>query len=243
MPNANDICSASLKAIGVLASGETMKAGDAADAYLTLNRMIDSWRAQRLTCYQVQPYTFNLTADDPTYTLGPSGDWATPAVPIWIENASVVDNSGDVPFELPLEIFSAQRWATWVTEKTMETTFPLGLYYQRAGTNGTVNLWPVPTDATYDIRLYLPVPLAQFTDRATSVNLPAGYEEALIYQLAKRLAPLFGRVLDGVIADLAADGLALIKRSNPNMDELVVDEALQSRAAGAWNWRTGDWQL
>lgn len=243
--NANDIIRRALKLCGVLAAGETPSAADADDAFDVLNTMLDRWKAERLTCYQVNPYDFQIPDATASVTIGPTGTWQiTTGAPVWIEAASAVQNYGvaNEEFEMPIEVYTPQRWATYVTMKTMTNSLPIGIYYQRSAPNGTINIWPVLTVDDVYMRLYCAVPLSQFTSKTLPVSLPPGYEEALMYNLARRLAPMFGRALDPEILDIANSSMGVIKASNENMDELLLDPAIAPAAAGAWNYRTGDYQ-
>jgi hypothetical protein len=235
-----------LKLCGVLAAGETPSAPDAEDAFDTLNTMLDRWKAERLTAYQVQRYPFAIPSGAATRTIGPTGDFVIPTgAPIWIANASSIQNYGvtQTEFEIPITVFTSQQWAEIVTMKTMTNSLPIGIFYQRGAPNGTINFWPVQNVSGIYLALYCSVPLTEFTDRVTDVSLPPGYGEALIYQLALRLAPMFGRSLDPAIVAIASEAIGILKVTNENMDTLDVDEAIAPRASGAWNYRTGNWQF
>lgn len=243
--NGNGFITRALKLCNVLAAGETAAAADAEDAFDALNTMMDRWKAERLTAMQVTRATFAIPNGAATRTIGPTGDFVVATgAPVWIESAASITNFGvaEEEFEIPIEVFTPQRWAQIVTMKTMTNSLPIGIYYQRAAPNGTLNFWPVQNVAGVYLALYLAVPLDRFSDRATDVPMPPGYEEAIIYNLAKRLAPMFGRQLDPMVLQEANDSLGVMKVSNANMDELAVDEGLAPRSGGAWNYRTGNYQ-
>jgi len=74
--------------------------------------------------------------------------------------------------------------------------------------------------------------LEAFADYDTLYDLPPGYARALRYNLAVELAPEFGRPLDPLVAGLAAESLATIKRANVRTVPVGVDAALIVDAAG-----------
>lgn len=243
--NANGIIYRSLKLCGVLSAGETPAAADAVDAFDTLNTMLDRWKAERLTAYKVQRYAFPIPDGSATQTIGPTGDMVVATgAPVWIQAAASITNYGvsQEEFEIPITVFTPQQWADIVTLKTMTNTLPIGIYYERAAPNGTINFWPVQNVTGIYLALYLSIPLDRFTDYVTDVPLAPGYEEALIYQLAKRLAPMFGRTLDPSIVEIANEAIGILKVSNENMDILYCDTGINPSNAGAWNWKTGSYQ-
>lgn len=231
----------SLRTIGALASGESPEASEQADAFEILTTMLDLWRADGLTIYKTERSPFDLVANTQDYTLGPTGDWVfAGAAPVSIPRAAVIeDPSQTTPLETPLDIYTEQEWAG-IGLKTMTNTVPSGLRYKRDAPDGTVSVWPIPTSSTPDIVLFLPTPLAAPALVTTDLSTPPGYREALIYNLAIRLAPEFGSK-DVDMTDvhrLARESKTIIDRSNPNLERIRHDPAYSSRQ-GWINPRTG----
>lgn len=244
--NANTIIATALKICGVLAAGESPAAADATDAFNSLNSMLDRWKAENLTAYKQERYTVEIPNGLPTLTIGPTGDLViAQGTPVAINQAASIINFGvaESEFEMAIKVFTNQEWAVNVPMKTMTNSLPIGIFYQRGAPNGTITIWPIVNQTGIYLALYAVVPLDAFPDRVTDVPLLPGYDDALTYGLAKRLAPMFGRQLDPVILDEANEAMRVVKVSNENWDVLSVDEAIAPRASGAWNYRTGDWQL
>jgi hypothetical protein len=177
-------------------------------------------------------------ATAPLSAVGPPSHWEH-VRPVWIDHASLrVLTNATQPLELPLEQLTVEDWQQ-VRIKAVSSTIPRFLYENTGWPYTTISIWPIPTDATSQIVLYLPVAVTGFLDLSTDYSVPPGYGDALRYQLAVRLAPEFGRQVDPQIAALAADSLAAIKRVNREFVEARVDPTL----VGAAERRTFNWLL
>lgn len=82
------------------------------------------------------------------------------------------------------------------------------------------------------------VPLAQVDSLDSTVSMPDGYEDALIYNLAVRIAPEYGRMIPDAVALVAVESKAGVKRANHKPLYLEVDGALLSRG-GTFDIFTG----
>lgn len=231
----------SLRTIGALAAGESPEASEQEDAFSILTTMLDAWRAERLTVFKTVRWAFTLVADTQAYTIG---DGATFDIggppPVYLDRAAIIwDNTAATPHEDPIDVFTEQEWAR-ILQKTLTSTQPAGVHYRRDSPEGTLEVWPVQTLSTVDLVLYLPTPLTSPALATTDLSTPPGYEEAMVYNLAIRLAPEFGNkdVDLGLVRELARSSFATIQRSNPNMDVLRYDPAVGNRQ-GWINPRTG----
>jgi len=224
----SSIIATALRLIGALASGETPSAPDAQDSLTALNRLIDGWGTQRLTIPAVNRYQFPVTSNVGTYTLGPTGTWVVPVRPERLDHAALVLKTSTPSIEIPLHVLTDDEYAL-IGIKGLQTTLPTQIYYNANVTNsanGQVQLlWPVPTIATNDIAVYIASALAQFADLTTAVTIPAGYAEALEFNLARRLAPQFARPLPPEVDTQATTTLASLKANNVKPIELGMDPA------------------
>lgn len=244
---ARDLITRALRVIGVLAQGESPTAGETQDALLVLQDMLATWGLQRRTIYTIDRSIFALTVGTQTYTLGtwvgtlpaPASHWEH-VRPVWVQHASlIVNTNAPQPLELPLDILTVEDWQA-VRVKAVASTIPRVVYINEGWPYTEVSLWPIPSDTSAQAVLYLPVAVTGFADLSTDYTFPPGYADALRYQLAARLAPEFGRVLDPMVAQLAADSLAAVKRANEEPVELRMDPALTgSHERRTWNWMTG----
>jgi hypothetical protein len=241
---AGDLIARALRAIGALAQGETPTAAEAADALATLNDLIDSWGAHRHAVYRVERATFDLVAGAQDYTIGTwVGGGSAPNThfehvrPVWVDHASVLDPTGSDVLEEAIEVYTTvERWQQ-IPIKDVASD-PTELYVEAGWPYTTLHVYPVPDTSDLDLVLYLPVAVAQFADLSSDYTFPNGYADALRYNLALRLAPEYGRPVDPVIAGLAAESLATIKRANAPVYELSLPSELVGE--GTFDWRTGE---
>ena len=238
---ANELIGRTLRTIGVLASGETATSNEAADAFTILNNMVDTWGTERLTIYTVARTAFNLTASTQDYTIGSGGTFNI-VRPVWIVAASIIPDRGASSAQLvELPITNALTVKEWqqIGIKGTTSSYPTAFYYDKtwAAGLGQISVWPVPDNSNAQLVLYTPTALTQFTDPTTAYTFPPGYEEALRYQLALRLAPEFGVDLSPDVRLLASQTFANIKRANTSPDVLGIDPALRAEG-GRYNWRT-----
>lgn len=207
MATANSVIKRALRLIGVLASGETMSSEDAADGLEALNAMLDSWRNDRLMCYAIQDESLTLVSTQASYSIGPSGDLNTTR-PVKIEAAYVRASSTDYP----VTMLTDTEW-DGIYNKASQSDCPEYAYYAPTMSTGTLYVWPVP-NAANTLHLKTWTPLTSFSSLATVVTLPPGYEEALTFNLALRIAPEHGVSPSADVRETAITSKAGIKRVN-----------------------------
>jgi hypothetical protein len=231
-----DVISASLRLIGALASGETPAAQEATDGLSALNRMIDSWSNESLTIYTKPREILTLVAGTASYTMG-SGGMLNTTRPLKIENAELRLTDSSPVIERPIRIVNKDEFAG-IISKALQSSIPMFLYAEGTYPLETLNFWPVPSVA-YQVALYSWKPLSNISTLDTALSFPLGYEEALIYNLAIRLTPEYGKPLSEVVAAIAEESKGNIKRMNIKPLYLSVDSALQSRPS-RFNIYTGE---
>lgn len=234
-----DLITLALKDIGVIAKTQVPSADELADAFTTLNQMLNSWQVERLLIYENRRSVFPLTGGVQTYTIGAGGAFNIPR-PVWIQDAGLV-NTGVTPnFELPIRMLTIDEFAA-LTIKAQSATQSWYLYNDYAFPLSTLTFWPVPSVSALSVALYIPTPVTQFANTAATVSLPPGYEEALRWNLAVRCCPMFGRQIDPVVAGMANNALTIIQRANKRLDTLGVDPALIGGSdRGIFNYLTGE---
>lgn len=235
----NALIRRALRILGVLAAESPLPAADGADGLVTLNGMIRAWQGQRLTLYVVQAYTYDLVSGQQDYTIGPGGHFDQ-VRPMTIERVSIISyQNPDQPLEMAIDpIFDTQQWQA-ISTKNVTSALPVYVYYEPTFPLGTLKYFPVPYQQPLSTRLYIPTPLQQFANGTTDYTFPPVYEEALVYQLAKRLAIEYGRPFDGDLKDMANEAIAVMKRTNITLVDLELDPALLWRRR-YFNWLSGD---
>lgn len=233
---ARDLISASLRTIGVLAAGETLGASEATDGLASLNRMIDSWSIEKLLIPNTVREVFPLVPGQKTYTMGVGGNFNT-SRPTRIESVLIQLTSNSPMVEIPMHLLNDDQYAG-ILIKDLTSTFPLYCYPEGTSPLETFNFWPVPNQAD-NVVVNSSKPLSQLATISSALSVPPGYEECMIYNLAIRLAPEYGRQVSEVIAALAIETKANIKRINWKPDYLRVDDALLAKPS-VFNWMTGE---
>lgn len=230
-----ELVAAALRKIGAIAPGEGIANDEAQDGLSEINRMISGWSNERLLIYTITEESFSLVSGTSSYTIGSSGTFNTTR-PQWIERANIKDESGSDAIELPIRITEVKEWSE-IAVKEATSDYPCELYYDGGYPLRTIKLYPTPS-ATHKLVLFSAKPLTAISNLATTISLPPGYEEALVYNAAVRLAPEYGKAAPNEIVMIANQSKAGIKRANQRPSYLKVDEALTG--GGRFNIFTGD---
>lgn len=249
MPAFLDLAKASYLILGVFAPGEALKPADLQIALDFANRMIGGWRQQSLMAITVGRLRFDLEADkggiDDPYTIGPGGDFdvAKPPNQNSILAANLILTSPGPPNEVRVPLGLVTDQATFANKiPGMRSGQPTVLYYNAtyAGGLGTITLWPVPDVDTNDLELQVQQPLAGFPNLVTDVDLPDGWEEAIIYNLASRLAGPYATAMKPEDKQTAINSLRTIQAANTRLFDMSNDfAAIGSSTPGLYNIETG----
>lgn len=235
----NDLIASSLRLIGVLASGETVPADQVADAQVILNQMLEAWSVESLDVFTLNILTFNFVASQQAYTMGTGGNFNTTRPPK-IEYASIVSNSSVTqPLELPIDMLTDSEWQD-IPVKNTPSTLPRKMYDDGGFPLRTLSFWPVPTDSSVQVRLYVWAQLSQFTDLTTDFTFPPGYLEAIKYNFAVRLSAEWPGNISPLAVDLASKALARIKAINSIPPLVKCDPAITRSGGARFNWLTGE---
>jgi hypothetical protein len=225
-----DLITAALKKIGALAPGESLDAEEATDGLSELNRMLGSWSNSSLLVHSRVRESLSLTASDGSYTMGSSGDLNTTR-PVAIEQAAISDGTAETPVRL-LSLAEWQSIGTKDVDGLPDSLFDDGGYPLR-----TLRLYPRPGSSSYSLVLWSLKPLTSISTLDTSISLPPGYEDALVYNLALRLAPEYGKQASVELVQAAIDSKADLKRANHRPRYLQCDPAITP--TGGFNIVTG----
>lgn len=215
-----------LEQIGVFGVGQSLGPSDAVTGLRRLNAMVATWSTMPLTIPVMVRETFSVTANQGTYTIGPGGNFNT-IRPVKLDAAGLLYGNTTPEVEIPIQVLTDQQYAA-IPVKDLTSTQWTSLWYNPTYTTngrGTIVLWPIPTTADNDLVLYFQQPLVEFAALTTEYFVPPGYEEALGYNLALRLAPIYARPVPDDVRTLARQSLAQIKRTNTRMVEMVNDAA------------------
>lgn len=228
MTTALDLIRRGLNLTNAVGVDQTLTALETSDCLAKFNGMADSWNADSLAVYNTNYQTFNTVAGQASYTIGPTGNWVTTR-PASIMSPAFCTYQG---LDFPMWSMTQEQYNT-ISLKTQQQQIIERFLYINDITDGIVVLWPVPaavTPVSFNFQTLLTGPATA----ATTIAFPPGYEEAFEYNLAVRLAPLFGKVASADVQQMAKESFALVKKSNRTSPTMFYDSALVTRNAATW---------
>lgn len=225
MTTALSLINLCLREAGVIGVGQTTQAEDVNDALMLLNGMMGQWSRRRWLVYHLIDVTTQGTGAL-SYTLGPGGDFNLTQRPDKIEAAFFRQTVGTVPNQVdyPLAPIWSREEYNDIALKSLNS-FPQVYFYDSAFPLGSVFIWPLPSNQ-YEIHLSIKDTLQTFDTLTTEINLPPEYFEALHYNLAVRLRPLYQLPPDGSLTQLAKLALNTIKNANAQIPALQMPSDL-----------------
>lgn len=169
--------------LGVLRPGQNVSEDSVDDAMRALSDMLDSWQTERLMVYAVTGTNYTLPSAGGSYTMGPGGTLALTA-PLRVESASWVQAQGShtgIPAQ-PVAVLTLNEYRGGRSGLYFDGKYPLVTMYVRPSALGGETLI-----------LYAWEPLQSFSANGccadTAYNFPAGYAQALRWNLACQLYP------------------------------------------------------
>lgn len=181
--NAQTIIKDALVLVGGLEDNEEPSNEQLVFCLRTLNRLCKSWSKRGLRAWCWSEITLSLVTSQQSYTIGPSGDLVTER-PLEIRNIRKII-SGD---ETPIRTFSRQEYMDQPSKDT--TGEPIAVYYDPQLTNGVLYVWQSPETGQslkFDIKQYI----EDFDSQTNNPYFPAEWLDAIVYNLALRLAPKY----------------------------------------------------
>lgn len=209
MATALDVIKRAMRLVGAYSIGETPSADESTDALSALNAMLASWANSGLMLYTIGTDTIPMVVGTSQYTLGPTGTVVT-------TRPTRIDASSYVTYQTvsyPVQILTREQYSS-IPFKTQNGTLPMALFYEPAYPNGTLTIYPVPSDATVSLILKSWKPFTAFSALTDTIDFPPGYEECFAYNLAVRIAPEYQQPVKAEVAALASSSMKALKRTN-----------------------------
>lgn len=235
---AQDMIQDALEMLMVYAAGEVMSAADAARGLKRLNQMMDSWSNEKLTMFDAIEQSVALVAGKSQYSIGAGGYVSAPR-PMWIDNgpgtAYVQDANGN---NYRLAVVERDAWNQIGNRSILVTSnIPDTLFYDRQFPLGLLNFYPFPNIGGYTAFWDSWSPLSTFPGLAGVLNLPPGYEMAIVSNLAVALKPYFVKAqLDPLVVKEAMESKANLKRVNSRAQQIAfMDDAIVANAGSSYN--------
>lgn len=205
---------AALRKAGVtLGPGRTPAPAQMQDALGELRRLTGSLNCDRLFIYAEDTFTFPIQASKKFYTWGQVpgstavADFDAPR-PQLITRANFVESG----LRYPVAVLTPQAW-DGVAQQDWTDTFPVGLYNDRAYPLSNIYFYGQPqAGTTAEIWAWHQVPT--YTGEGDAVLLPLQYEDALVLNLAVRIAPQFQRDVHPDVRQQARESLMRLMSIN-----------------------------
>ncbi len=245
MYTANDLVRAAMRLIQVSAVDTDLTAAELKDGIESLNRMIDSWSLEELMLYQVIREQFPLVSGQNPYSIGLGGDWDTTR-PTKIVGAYLTLNNGSIPVDYPMIVLNYDDYNS-IRLKTLSTNFPGYLYYQPSFPIAEAYIYPIfsPNDPSTQGPAYVTItswkPFDMVVDPTAYIALPPGYWEAIVFNLATRIAEEYQFDMRPSTLQLAQAALKKIKRMNQRTPTLQTDVALMNTSQLRYNIYSDGW--
>lgn len=200
--------------INRLRPGDIPGNDDASAVLLRLNYLVDRWNAKRLCLSGLDTFWLPLVAHKGEYTIGvplsgPAADFPQTR-PSYIQNAVIkiggIGQTGGL--EYPIKLATPNQWEA-IEEKFDEALLPDTLFFDYDWPVGKLRLHSVPlcVDIT-QLKIMAWRALAPFALLTTPVALSIALTEALIFNLALRIAPLFQQVPSDYVRGMATESMA-----------------------------------
>lgn len=201
------------------------------DSLDELNRLMGSLNCDRLFIYAIDEAQYPLTDSKASYTIGDSTSDFNGPRPQLIEAANIF--AGTIPYRLALPDTAA--WARMARIPFSGGTIPTTLYNDRAFPVSRLWLWPPPA-AGLMLELYTWHQIPAVTAVTDGVTLPAQYFDALVLNLAVRLAPHFQRPLDPIVMQQARESLMRLESINAPQPVLEIPWSCGCSGSGGSDW-------
>jgi hypothetical protein len=222
------LVTAAFELLQVFQPGASIDNAEAESARGILNRMLGQWAIQSFTIPAVARFTAALVVakggPSNPYTIGIGADLNTqrPPTQSHVLGAGLLLNATTPVVELPRAVYTDDQYRG-VAVKELASSLFTGVWYNPTyvtGGYGTVQLYPVPNTAANSLVLYLQQALSTFPNLTSTYALPDGYEDAIVTNLARRLAKPWGATLDPDLIDQANTSLRIVKRGNMKLCDL-----------------------
>ena len=238
---ASDIVRSALLELGVMSQDEKLLPQDGAWGLEKLQRAIDQHNARREMIYSINFQLFTLIGNHAPHTIGPNGDFNVPIRPTTIKSATfILAGSAGNPVDMPVQVKDHDWWAANPV-KSLQSSIVTHLYYDPAAPLGNLNFWPICT-LSNQVRLELWNSISQAISLNTTLAQPQGYWEALVTDLAVKLAPSYTRAVSAELRDAWNRAMRIIEENNYEPPRMETDNSMpNSRKAGRpdFNFLTG----
>jgi hypothetical protein len=180
---------AACRKLNVIADGQTLDTINYTNGAIAFNALIAEFRSLGMPLWARQYYSFGLTLNTSSYEIGVGQTFNTP-YPLKVIQAYRVDAGNTT--RIPIEIQPDFNFNLYPASSGGR---PIQLSYQPGVNTGTIKVWPVPdADAVSNstITIVYTRPMDYMDSSVDTLDMPEEWTNAIIYNLAQRLAPEWG---------------------------------------------------
>lgn len=222
-----DLIQLALKQSGVIGVGQAASAEDTQDCFKVMQMMLAQWQTKRYNMYHLVNLSVPCTGAL-SYSIGPGGDISQASRPNEIFDSFIrlpaAPSTNRIDYSL--NILRAREDYDRILAKT-QGSMPSFLFYDSGYPLGTLYPWPVPSNI-YELHVTVLDQFQNFSTVADVINLPAQYEEAIMYNLAGRLRPMYGLQPDQTVTALAKASMNCMQAANVQIPRMQVSPFLTS---------------
>lgn len=195
---------------GIIADGETPPAALMQSGFDDLKMMLDSWSLENLMSSVTMTQDLTWPGGEYLQTVGPTGDIVA-IRPTGLKKYCYVS---DGTYSKTLVEISEAEFLE-IFNEDLPVDLPSYIYLNPTVVNATISLAQIPaSNITLSLVSPLSLEISSSDSLSTTLNLPPGYEEAIIYNLAARLCPGLGIKIPVDVISVANGSRANIKRFN-----------------------------
>lgn len=184
----NQYIEAATRKLGVVADGQTLSTENYDNGAIALNALIAEFRTLGMPLWARQSYVLTLVAGTANYTIGVGQTTNTP-YPLKMLQAYRTDSTSNT--KINMDIIADYNYNMLPINSSGA---PIQLSYTPYVNYGVVKLWPTPdtTAAGSTVTIVFQRPTEYTSTSSNTLDVPDEWTNAIIYNLATRLAPEWG---------------------------------------------------
>lgn len=168
---------------GVLkAAGRGLSGSEQDEGLHIVNSLLDGLKIERLFFYQILRTLFDAAIGQRDYLVGSLVDGANWEIerPEHILRAGYLIPGASAESEIQMRVLKDYTEYQTIINKAVPSSMSWIMYYRASLPVGTATLWPVPS-AAFQVAIYTPGTVDEFTDVMQDISFPKGYREFLEY--------------------------------------------------------------
>lgn len=181
----DDIISAALRSLRVIAVGQTPGTEDYTNCAFALNTLLKELNIEGKMAFVYQTLSVQFVANQTAYNINEVSGDIVAARPIAIAHAWRRDGSTP-PIDTPLSPLTLQQYHA-LTPKAA-TGIPVNYHYDPLVTQGTVSVWPAPADNTYTLFICVQRPIQDITSSGQNFDVTQEWFSTLRWILADEVS-------------------------------------------------------